>query len=173
MSILLLRTLPTRLVFLVAAAVALPAASASAQRPDSLPVGIDVRVTPRFAADRPLTGELLEADSVGLVVGRYRRSPMQLAYSDIASVDVARGRTRIPGGAARGAKRGFLIGAAIGIVATSAAFVYDQRTSSEAFIPGTVIIGAYSVGLIAVTTATGAILGNRQRTNWERVWSGR
>jgi hypothetical protein len=157
-------------VVLVALVTALPASTAIAQRPDSLSVGSHLRVKMWTTPPGQLTGVLEAADSNAMFLVPHGRPPMLLQYTEIESIAIARGREPRPGGAARGAKRGFLVGASIGLLATAIAFTYDVNSSSDTIIPASVVIGVYSLGLTAVTTGVGALIGRSYRTRWERVW---
>jgi hypothetical protein len=149
---------------------ALPAPTAMAQRPDSLPVGSQLRVKTRITPPGELMGVLQAADSSTMLLLPHGRSSTLLRYAEIKSIAIARGREPRPGGVARGAKRGLLVGASVGLLATAVAAVYDLTSSQESFIPASVAIGVYSLGLTAVTTAVGAMIGGSDRTRWERVW---
>jgi hypothetical protein len=158
-------------VALVALVTAVPTSRAIAQRPDSLPVGSHLRVKTWIAPPGQLTGLLEAADSNVMFLVPHGRAPILLRYAEIESIAIARGRESRPGGAARGAKRGFQIGASIGLVATAVAYAYDVKgSSSDSFIPASVVIGVYSLGLTAVTTGVGALIGSTDRIRWERVW---
>ena len=147
-----------------------PAATAIAQRPDSLPLGSELRVDMRTKPPGRLTGVLQAADSNAMLLVPRGRPPILVRYDEIASVATARGTQPRPGGAVRGAKQGFLVGAGIGVVATAIALVFDLNTSQEVFIPASVVIGVYSLGLTVVTTLVGAAIGTSDVTRWERVW---
>ena len=115
-------------------------------------------------------GVLEAADSSTLFLTPRGRPGVLLRYADIESIAIARGRESRPGGAAAGAKRGFLIGATVGLVATAVALSYDMNASGESFIPASVIIGGFGIALTAVSTGVGAAIGATPRTRWERVW---
>lgn len=158
---------------LALSAVLLSAAPAAAQRPDSLPVRTVVRVTPTLRPVRQVVGAIESADSLRFRVVTRQHDVVEYPYDAVASVEVARGMTRAPGAVGRGAWRGFLVGATIGLVATGAALAYDFHGGGEAFVPASLLIGAYSVAFTGVTTVAGALIGSVPRTNWERVWGPR
>lgn len=158
---------------LALSAVLLSAAPAAAQRPDSLPARTVVRVTPTLRPARQVVGAIESADSLRFRVVTRQHDVVEYPYDAVASVEVARGMTRVPGAVGRGARRGFLVGATIGLVATGAALAYDFHGGGEAFVPASLLIGAYSVAFTGVTTVAGALIGSVPRTNWERVWGPR
>lgn len=156
----------TLLSLVAVGALALLGGSAQAQRPDSLPIGTRISVR---AAGEQLTGFLREADAESMLFKPHGRSARRLRYTEITSVHIARDRASRQGGAASGALRGMLVGASVGVIATSIAYHHDVNSSAAYTIPTSVIIGAASVGLTIVTTTVGALIGS-QRTAWEQVW---
>jgi hypothetical protein len=143
------------------------AAPSDAQRLDSLPSGSRVRVW-RTSAPGRITGILERSDSGGLVFSSRWRPTARYPYADIRAIAVGHREAR-PGGAARGARRGLMFGAAVGVVATGITAVYESNRP-DSFGFGTVIVGLQSIAFMGVTTAVGAIIGATDRTRWQRVW---
>lgn len=157
---------------LVIAALSLPtlAAPAVAQRADSLVAGARIRVTTRPTSER-IVGTLATLDSSGLALRRSARdSAFFVSLDAVRAVELST-RQRSDGEAfRRGALPGFLIGAAVGFVATGLAYRQDQRCDLDCFMSVTPIIGVLSLGFTGVTTLLGGLMGmSSDRDVWEPV----
>jgi hypothetical protein len=150
----------------------LPSA-AFGQSAESLRVGTRVRVETRSMNPRSFTGTLEAADSSAIAVVPDGRSTILLNYSEIESIAIGWKEAR-PGGAGRGAKRGFLFGLGTTIVAAGVAgaiaHAVDYKPSEYSpSVPLTVII--FGVPFTVLSTAVGALIGATDRTVWQPVWS--
>lgn len=109
------------------------------------------------------TGTVLQRTADSLLVGSADAPPFGVALARITRMDVSRGRS-----ASAGAKRGFLIGAAVGLVAGvvgSVALLSEEPEGSVAalVVPFVVVTEAVLGG--AIGAASGAVVKRE-------VWNG-
>ena len=141
-----------------------------AQRADALVAGARVRVRPSHAPPSRVVGTVVRSDSAMLVVQPSDGAPpLAFVWRDVREVAVSTERRTWPEAFGRGALRGALVGGAVGLVATGAMAVYEYRNPCDCFIPGTVVVGAYSVAFTAVTALVGGAIGVTRRDVWRRV----
>lgn len=156
---------------LLALGLLVPTSAAHAQRIDVLPAGARVRVYPRVRPPLVVQGTVVRADSgvLTLAVGR-RRTTRELAAGDIHRIEQLVGRRSVGSALGRGALRGALVGAGIGVLATGITAVAERRDPcDECFIPMTAAVGAASVAFTMATTAVGGVVGLLRRDRWETV----
>lgn len=166
------RSLVSVRVALASLALLVPTSDAVCQRPDSLPVGARVRVDTRITTPRRMFGILEAADSTAIAVVPDGRPVVLIRRSDVRSIAVGRREPR-PGGAARGAKRGFQIGAGItiatmGVASAIAAAVGYKPGAYEP--PVSVTVAIFGVPFTVLSTVVGAVVGTTDRTVWRQVW---
>lgn len=157
---------------LVSLTLLVPTSDAVCQRADSLPVGARVRVDTRITTPRRMFGILQAADSTAIAVVPDGRPVVLVPRSDVQSIAVGHREPR-PGGAARGAKRGFRIGvgitiATMGVASVVAAAVRYRPSEYEPSVPLTVAI--LGVPFTVLSTVVGAVVGTTDRTVWRQVW---
>lgn len=163
-----------RMLVLVGAILSLAVAtgdSLQAQALDSTIVGVRVRATVEPPTTRTLIGTLVRVEPAGLYIASDGGGqPDFVPFDALLRLERSVG-TRSAGQAfGRGAKIGFLVGAGVGLVATSIALAADLRGSSTAYmIPASVVIGVYSAALTVATTLAGGALGMTARERWQRV----
>jgi len=142
------------------------AAPAAAQRADGLTAGTRIRVTLRESPER-VVGTFTTLDSAGLALRRSARdSAFVVPLDAVRSLEVSTRRRSDGEAFRRGALPGFLIGAAVGFVATGLAYRADLACN-DCMVIITPYIAVMSLGLTGVTTLLGGVLGmSSERDVW-------
>lgn len=117
-----------------------------------------------------LTGRLLAADSQALTV-EHRGGPYELPLSAVRRVDVSVGFRSSEERVKSGAKRSFLLAAAVGGALLVLGAAVDLTTEcADCMLPASAVALGVGVSLTASTTAAGALFGAlSSRDRWKRV----
>lgn len=161
-----------RVVAVLTVPVAAPAAQQDTPRLDS---GAVVRVWTRAGSLRGVQ-RLTMAGTRGDTLVLQEAGNGALWFVPLRDVDRLAVRTgRGPRG--ESARRGALIGLAVGAAPTVALLPFAIRADNECdacFIPATLVLGVLGTAFTTITTATGAIIGyNRPQERWRAVAPGR
>ncbi len=119
---------------------------------------------------RWLTGRLVAADSQALTI-KYKGNLLEVPSSLMARVDVSVGYVPPKARVRRGAKRGFVIGAAISGVLLGLAVGVDLTAEcDDCMLPASAVALGVSLPLTVSTTAAGAFFGALSSgERWRRV----
>lgn len=119
---------------------------------DRVRVGL---VSPRRVA----TGSLMRATADSIRIRRdMTGDTLLLTWGEVQRLDVSLRQFTAAGGARRGARVGFAVGAGISALAIVLAIHADRR-GGDYNVPATGLTAVYGVGFTAVTTVLGAAFG--------------
>lgn len=166
---------PTRraaLVLTAAAAATTAATVAGAQQADLLQAGARLRVTRVGPPLRTQEGVFVTADSTRIVlaIGPDGLGRDTMPRVDVREVAVHVGRRTAGAAFGRGAGWGALVGASVGLVATTLTVADERRNPcDDCFVSAPLVVGVLSVAFTAVTTLVGGAIGLAHRDRWETV----
>ncbi|HTK52254.1 MAG TPA: hypothetical protein VL308_10230 [Gemmatimonadaceae bacterium] len=152
---------------LVVATVMISATTALAQRADSLRIGARVRVQPIHRPPPQVAGEVVAVDSVGLTLKDSHGSPQFVPLDEINRLERYDGRISSFAGLRRGARRGLMIGLGASAVIWAIAVINTNPScGGDCLLSPKEEAAVLTVGLTAVSTTLGGIIGSQYRAVW-------